>query len=91
MVGILALGIAIAAAMLSVTDAVLRRPLPVADADRLVVLWNLRDGIESGLMPQGIPPFARDSRTLRGYANAALPSSRPSWRRRRGWRHSATP
>lgn len=67
-VAILALGLAMAAAMLSVTDAVLRRPLPVADAGRLTVLWNVRDGIESGLLPREIPAFAKDSRALRAVA-----------------------
>ncbi|GLC28168.1 ADOP family duplicated permease [Roseisolibacter agri] len=71
-VAILALGLATAAAMLSVSDAVLRRPLPVADAGRLVVLWNLRgDNIEHGLLPQQVAPFARDSRTLRAVAGYA--------------------
>ncbi len=70
---ILALGLAMAGAMLSVSDAVLRRPLPVADAGRVVVLWAVRDdGARSGvLVPNDMPGFARDSRALRAVAGYA--------------------
>lgn len=70
-VAILGLGLAMAAAMLSVSDAVLRRPLPVADAGRLVVLWTVRDAGKSGLLPPEVGPFARASRALRAVAGYA--------------------
>jgi putative ABC transport system permease protein len=40
----LAFGIGLAVAMFTVFDAVLQRPLPVQDQDRIVVLWGEEDG-----------------------------------------------
>jgi putative ABC transport system permease protein len=40
----LALGIGLSVAMVTVSDAVLRRPLPVQDQDRVVVLWGEAEG-----------------------------------------------
>lgn len=40
----LALGIGLSVAMFTVSDAVLRRPLPVQDQDRVVVLWGEAEG-----------------------------------------------
>ena len=41
----LAIGIGANAALFSVTDALLLRPLPYKDADRLVILWNRSPGL----------------------------------------------
>lgn len=41
----LALGIGAATALFGVTDALLLRPLPYADAERLVILWNRSPGL----------------------------------------------
>jgi putative ABC transport system permease protein len=67
-VAILALGIGMASSMAAVTDAVLRRPLPVEAPERVVVLWPTREGTEISLMPDDFQRLRRDSRTLRAVA-----------------------
>src|SRR5215813_7737139 len=41
----LAIGIGVNSAIFSVTNALLLRPLPYQDADRLVILWNRSPGL----------------------------------------------
>src|SRR5215208_1799822 len=63
-VAILALGIGMASTMAAVTDAVLRRPLPVEAPERVVALWPTREDVEISLMPDDLERLRRDSRTL---------------------------
>jgi len=65
---VLALGIGMASTMAAVTDAVLRRPLPVEAPERVVVLWPTRDGTEISLLPDDLERLRRDSRTMRAVA-----------------------
>jgi len=67
-VAILALGIGMASTMAAVTDAVLRRPLPVEAPERVVALWPTRDGTEISLLPDDLERLRRDSRTMRAIA-----------------------
>ena len=67
-VAILALGIGMASTMAAVTDAVLRRPLPVEAPERVVALWPTRDGVEISLLPDDLERLRRDSRTMRAIA-----------------------
>ena len=67
-VSVLALGIGMASTMAAVTDAVLRRPLPVEAPERVVVLWPTRDGTEISLLPDDLERLRRDSRTMRAVA-----------------------
>ena len=67
-VAILSLGIGMASTMAAVTDAVLRRPLPVEAPDRVVTLWPTRDGTEFSLLPDDLERLRRDSRTMRAVA-----------------------
>ena len=67
-VAILALGIGMASTMAAVSDAVLRRPLPVEAPDRVVVLWPTRDGTEISLSPDDLERLRHDSRTMRAVA-----------------------
>src|SRR5205823_44872 len=65
-VAILALGIGMAAAMASVYDAVLRRPLPVRDPDHVAVMWTYREpGVELSASMRAAREWARDSRMVR--------------------------
>src|SRR5215208_2571450 len=67
-VAILALGIGMASAMAAVTDAVLRRPLPVEAPERVVTLWPTRDATEISLMPDDVEQLRRASVTMRAIA-----------------------
>jgi hypothetical protein len=42
----LAIGIGVNTTIFSVTSALLLRPLPYQDADRLVILWNRSPGLD---------------------------------------------
>ena len=80
-VATLALGIGLSVAMFTVYDAVLRRPLPVRDQDRIVVLWGEAEGSIRRL-PLTHPHFERfreDPQTLREVAGVLNP---------RGWPHA---
>ena len=63
-IAILALGIGMASTIAAVTDAVLRRPLPVEAPERVVALWPTRDGTKISLLPDDLGRLRRDSRTL---------------------------
>jgi len=66
---ILGLGIGMATAMWTVFDAVLLRPLPVQDADRIVVLRALdQSGVEIAFETQQLEQLRQSSRTLREVA-----------------------
>lgn len=66
-VGTLTLGIGANAALFSVVDGVLLRPMPFADANRLVVVWETDRRSGTTREPASWPDFvdfARDSRSL---------------------------
>lgn len=66
---ILAIGIGMAVAMFTVFRAVLVRPLPVVDQNRIVVLWTVnQNGVELTAGKQTVDAFRRDTRTLRDVA-----------------------
>ncbi len=69
---ILALGIGMAVAVATVADAVLRRPLPVRDQNRLAVLWTWHDpAVELAPTMDHLRAFRRETRTLRQVAGVA--------------------
>jgi putative ABC transport system permease protein len=69
---ILALGIGMAAAMWAVCDAVLLRPLPIQDQDRVVAMWTYRDPtVELGLQGSDIEAMQGTMRTMRDIASVA--------------------
>jgi putative ABC transport system permease protein len=65
-VATLALGIGLAVAMFAVFDAVLRQPLPVADQNRLVVLWGEQPGSirKMPLIGEHYERFREEAQTL---------------------------
>ena len=67
----LALGIGAATAVFSVADAVLLKPLPFADADRLVVVWESNAAVSresSFAAPWNFREWQRQVRTLGAFA-----------------------
>ncbi|HUP05069.1 MAG TPA: ABC transporter permease [Bryobacteraceae bacterium] len=67
----LALGIGAATAIFSVVDAVLLKPIPFLDADRLVVVWELNPAVSSETgyaAPWNLRAWQEQSRTLAGFA-----------------------
>ncbi|MGD9903470.1 MAG: ABC transporter permease [Vicinamibacterales bacterium] len=62
---VLGLGIGACAVVLSLARVVVLRPLPYADPDRLVLLWNARQpGDTTWLSAQEVVHYGRDARTL---------------------------
>lgn len=70
---ILAIGIGMAVAMFTVFDAVLVRPLPIRDQDRVVELYTYqRDpNTDHWLLREDLPKVAAGSRTMRDIAGVA--------------------
>jgi predicted permease len=70
----LAVGIAASTAMFSVLDAVVLRPLPVGDEDRLAVVWHdapARAAHHLSVSYRDLTQFRRESRTFAGIAGVA--------------------
>ncbi|MFL6279113.1 MAG: ADOP family duplicated permease [Vicinamibacterales bacterium] len=67
---VLACGIGLSVAMFAAADAMLRRPLPVADQERVVVLWGQAGGSMRTLplTPDHFERFRHDARTLQDVA-----------------------
>ena len=63
---VLACGIGLSVAMFAVADTVLRRPLPIRDQERVVVLWGQAGGSMRTLplTPQHFERFRHEARTL---------------------------
>ncbi|AHG93432.1 permease (plasmid) [Gemmatirosa kalamazoonensis] len=67
-VAILALGIGVASAMAAITDAVLRRPLPVTAPGRIATVWPTRAGVEISLVSEDLDALRHSTRTMRAVA-----------------------
>lgn len=67
---VLACGIGLSVALFAVADTVLRRPLPVRDQERIVVLWGEAGGSMRTLplTPQHFERFRKEARTLQEVA-----------------------
>src|SRR5688572_13500491 len=75
---VLACGIGLSAAIFSVADTVLRRPLPVLDEQRVVVLWG-RSGESMRTLPLTAQHFERFRREARALQEVAGTVSIESW------------
>jgi putative ABC transport system permease protein len=75
---VLACGIGLSVAMFAIADTVLRRPLPLLDQDRVVVLWGEAGGSMRTLplSPQHFERFKNEARTLQEVAGTL---SMDSW------------
>jgi len=60
----LALGIGAVTAVFSVLYAVVLRPLPLPEPDRLVMLWTARDGRDDVVTPRNFDAWRRESRSF---------------------------
>src|SRR6185295_17075323 len=67
---VLTCGIALSVAIFTISDAVLRRPLPVGDQERVVVLWGEAGGSMRTLplSPQHFERFRKEARALQEVA-----------------------
>src|SRR5688572_8743153 len=80
-VGALAFGIGLAVAMFTIADTVLRRPLPLHEQDRVVVLWGAAEGSVRNL-PLTATHFERFRREAGTLQEWPAPSARIRGRRR---------
>ena len=67
---VLACGIGLSVAMFAIADTVLRRPLPIVDQERVIVLWGEAGGSMRTLplSPQHFERFRNEARTLQEVA-----------------------